>query len=60
MPGITARLIADASKEIEFLELTNKQIVNELRRRLKPNDLFITMGAGDVHEIGEALVGGAA
>ena len=24
----------------------------------KPNDLFITMGAGDVHEIGEALVQG--
>lgn len=60
MPGITARLIAEASKEIEFLELTNEQIVDELRLRLKPNDLFITMGAGDVHEIGEALVGGVA
>jgi UDP-N-acetylmuramate--alanine ligase len=60
MPGVTARLIADASKEIEFLELTNEQIVDDLRRRLRPNDLFITMGAGDVHEIGEALVGGVA
>jgi UDP-N-acetylmuramate--alanine ligase len=54
--GITSRLIADATEGIEFLERSNAQIVVELRRRLQPNDLFITMGAGDVHEIGEALV----
>jgi UDP-N-acetylmuramate-alanine ligase len=29
-----------------------------MRRRLKPNDIFITMGAGDVHEIAEMLVRG--
>ena len=28
------------------------------RRRLQPNDIFITMGAGDVHEVAEALVRG--
>jgi len=61
--GITARLIADAGSGIEFLDRGNTEIVNELRRRLQPNDLFIAMGAGDVHEIAEALVrgdGGAA
>ena len=63
--GISARLIADASPEVEFLDRSNAEIVEELRRRLQPDDIFIAMGAGDVHEIAEALVragdgGGAA
>ena len=56
--GITARMIADAGAGIEFLDRSNVEIVNELRRRLQPNDIFITMGAGDVHEVAEALVRG--
>lgn len=60
IPGITARLIADAEEGIEFLDRSNEQIVVEMRRRLEPNDLFITLGAGDVHEIAEALVEGGA
>ena len=56
--GITARMIADAGEGIEFLDRGNAEIVNELRRRLQPNDIFITMGAGDVHEVAEALVRG--
>ena len=56
--GVSAKLIADAAKGVEFLDRSNSQIVNELRRRLKPNDIFITMGAGDVHEIAEQLVRG--
>jgi UDP-N-acetylmuramate--alanine ligase len=56
--GITSKLIADAVAGVEFLERTNEAIVDELRQRLQPNDLFITMGAGDVHQISEALVGG--
>jgi UDP-N-acetylmuramate--alanine ligase len=58
--GITGRLISEAAEGIEFLEHSNEDIVAEMRRRLKPNDLFITMGAGDVHKIGEALVQGGA
>jgi len=53
--GITSRLIADAVEGVEFVEGSNAQIVETLRRRLKPNDLFVTLGAGDVHEISEAL-----
>ena len=53
--GISARLIAEAVEGIEFLEHNNAEIVEELRERLRPNDLFITLGAGDVHEISEAL-----
>ncbi len=56
--GITARMIADSTEGIEFLDRSNVEIVNELRRRLQPNDIFITMGAGDVHEVAEALVRG--
>jgi UDP-N-acetylmuramate--alanine ligase len=58
--GISARIISDASERVEFLDRSHTEILNELRRRLRPNDLFITMGAGDVHEIAEALVRGAA
>ena len=58
--GISARIIADAAPGIEFIDRSNAQIVNEMRRRLKPNDIFITMGAGDVHEVAEQLVSEAA
>ena len=56
--GITSKLIADAVGGVEYLERSNDAIVEELRRRLQPNDLFIAMGAGDVHQIAEALVEG--
>ncbi|HEU4521483.1 MAG TPA: UDP-N-acetylmuramate--L-alanine ligase [Thermoanaerobaculia bacterium] len=56
--GITSRMIAEAGEGIEFLEHTNEDIAKQLRGRLQSNDIFITMGAGDVHQIGEALVAG--
>src|ERR1051326_6301960 len=58
--GVSARMIADAESGIELLDRSNSEIYNEMRRRLEPNDIFITMGAGDVHEIAEMLVRGAA
>jgi UDP-N-acetylmuramate--alanine ligase len=58
--GISSRMIAERSEAIEFLDRSHMEIVNELRRRLQPNDIFIAMGAGDVHEIAEALVRGDA
>ena len=57
--GISSRMISERSEAIEFLDRSHIEIVNELRRRLQPNDVFIAMGAGDVHEIAEALVRGA-
>jgi UDP-N-acetylmuramate--alanine ligase len=53
--GISSRLIAEAVEGVEFIQGDNIAIVEQLRKRLKPNDLFITLGAGDVHEISEAL-----
>lgn len=58
MSGVSARLISDSVPGVEFLDRSNSQIVNEVRRRLRPTDIFITMGAGDVHEIAEQLVRG--
>lgn len=58
--GVSSRLIADSARGIEFLDRSNSQIVNEMRRRLRPDDIFITMGAGDVHEVAEELVRGEA
>lgn len=54
--GVSARMIADAAPGIEFLDRSNGEIYNEMRRRLGAGDIFITMGAGDVHEIAEMLV----
>jgi UDP-N-acetylmuramate--alanine ligase len=54
--GLSARIISESVPGIEFLDRSNPQIVNEMRRRLGPKDLFIVMGAGDVHEIAEELV----
>jgi len=56
--GVSARIISDAVPGIEFLDRSNAEILNEMRRRLRPRDIFITMGAGDVHEIAEELVRG--
>jgi UDP-N-acetylmuramate--alanine ligase len=57
LEGITSRLIADAAPGVEFIEGSNDRIVAMMRDRLQDGDLFIAMGAGDVHLIAEALVG---
>lgn len=57
MEGVTSQLIADAAPGVEFLQEDNDRIVALMRTRLRAGDLFITMGAGDVHQIAEALVG---
>ncbi|HEU4886990.1 MAG TPA: UDP-N-acetylmuramate--L-alanine ligase [Thermoanaerobaculia bacterium] len=56
--GVSAKLISDAVEGVEFLDRSHAQIINEMRRRLRPNDIFIVMGAGDVHEIAEEIVRG--
>lgn len=55
--GVTSRLISDAVDGVEFIDKSNDEIVADLRGRLQPNDVFIAMGAGDVHQVSEALVG---
>ena len=57
--GVSARMISEATGSIEFLDRTNGEICAEIRRRLGSDDLFITMGAGDVNEVAQMLVGAA-
>lgn len=61
--GVTASLITKAaerrgSKNVTLIDRDTDGIVGELQSMLGPKDLFLTMGAGDVHRVGEALVGG--
>ena len=58
--GVTSRLISDAVEGVEYIDEPKDEIVRQMRKRLESNDIFITMGAGDVHEIAEALVAGGA
>lgn len=52
--GVSSRNISDNIEGALCME-TFEEITDYLRENLKENDLFITVGAGNVFEIGEAL-----
>jgi UDP-N-acetylmuramate--alanine ligase len=61
IPGVTAerlaRLIeADLKRPVALIE-DNRDIVNYLARTVRPGDMVITMGAGDIWMVAEELVG---
>lgn len=63
--GVSSRTIVDAAREagatnVGAIDGTLAAITDALRERLGEGDLFLTMGAGDVHLVGEALAGVAA
>lgn len=60
IPGVSSLLISDAVAGVEFLDGSNAVVASVLRGRLAPDDIFIAMGAGDVHEIASELVSGEA
>jgi len=57
IPGITGEVIADAARQAGHPSVTyiseKKQVVSELRRTLRPGDVLLTLGAGDVVRFGE-------
>ncbi len=58
IPGVTGRLLSTriaARRPVEFIE-DKAKIVDRLLASLKPGDLVLTLGAGDVWKIGEALL----
>ena len=64
MPGVTSALITDAavrhgSSNVQPVEKHGDELVAYLRGALQSNDLFVTMGAGDVNKVAYALSGGA-
>ena len=57
MEGVSSRIIADHHRSIEFIDKSNSELASYLRRLLQPDDILVAMGAGDVHEVAELLVG---
>jgi UDP-N-acetylmuramate--alanine ligase len=60
--GVTSDLILnDAAsrgfRTVSALPVETTDAPGHFRRMLKANDVFVTMGAGDVHRVGEAIVG---
>lgn len=62
LAGVTSTLITDAAHlrgttHIELIDRDLGGVLEHLRTVLRRGDLFVTMGAGDVHRVGEALAG---
>jgi len=60
IPGVTARRLYEAilqhgHKDVTFVE-DRRELVERVGARLKPGDMVITLGAGDVWKVGEALI----
>lgn len=58
LPGVTAELVAAAAASRNRAEVvapaTAADALDELRRRLRPGDVLLTLGAGDVDRLGIA------
>jgi UDP-N-acetylmuramate--alanine ligase len=59
--GVTAALITEAARRrrdtaVTLIDMKNDEIVGQLKRTLRENDVLVAMGAGDVNKIAEALV----
>jgi UDP-N-acetylmuramate--alanine ligase len=59
--GVDSSTIANAAGNgrVRAIDGTNAEIAGKLGRGLAPGSVFVTMGAGDVHEVAELLAGGA-
>jgi UDP-N-acetylmuramate--alanine ligase len=60
MPGITGDLVCESAKRLghkdAFYVPRMEDVAFFLRKMVKKNDMVITMGAGDVHKVGEELL----
>lgn len=60
MPGITGDLVCESAKRLghknAFYVPQTEDTASFLRKMVKKNDMVITMGAGDVHRVGEELL----
>jgi len=61
--NVTSRMVVDAihrhsNSRVEVTELTDlDSVINELKNKIRPGDIVITLGAGDIHKVAEALAG---
>ncbi len=64
MPGVSGRVVADAaqasqpSRRVEYAE-TRSDVVGMVRSLLRPGDLCLTMGAGDLTTLADDLLAAA-
>ncbi len=62
IPGVSAELILEAVRasghRAARLVSGKEEALEELKRVLKPGDMLLTLGAGDVWKVGEAYLGG--
>ncbi|HUP66208.1 MAG TPA: UDP-N-acetylmuramate--L-alanine ligase [Thermoanaerobaculia bacterium] len=63
--GVTSALITGSAstrgmKQVHAIEGDLEAIANSIEKELSNNDIFITLGAGDVYKVGHMLTGGAA
>jgi UDP-N-acetylmuramate--alanine ligase len=62
LPGVTGQLVVRAAREAGHRNLVylsdKKRVVDRLERLLRPGDLLLTMGAGDVVRFGEGYLAG--
>jgi UDP-N-acetylmuramate--alanine ligase len=64
VPGVTGKLIVEAVldrhpyRRVAYLP-TREGLVNYLRRELRPGDLCMTLGAGDITSLPDELQAGA-
>ncbi len=57
LEGISSRDLAERIPEAEYFP-TLASLTQRLRNMARPGDLILTVGAGDVYLVGEALLGG--
>jgi UDP-N-acetylmuramate--alanine ligase len=60
IPGVTSEALYQAIKRRGHMEVEliadKKQIVEQVRKKLNPGDVVLTLGAGDIDKVAEALV----
>ena len=63
LPGVTGKLVADAAREagarVHWVQ-SRGQLGKELAALTKPEDVVLTMGAGDITTVGRELLGALA
>ena len=60
IPGISGKMIADAAiqtghKNVHYIE-SNDKIIGKIEEVSKPDDIVITMGAGNIYQFGEQFI----
>ena len=62
LPGVTGQLVVRSAREAGHRNLVyiadKKRVADRLERLLRPGDLLVTMGAGDVVRFGEGYLAG--